>query len=111
MNGTQHAALVPKRYSKLLDRLQSFDPQLLVGPVPQVVFDQVKRLSPGGYMDHLDRDELLVVTFADPIKAYLLSEVANCYWIRDASTPFDRWLDAAIAKENHAAEPAQSSNT
>ena len=106
MNGTQHAALVPKCYSTLLERLQSYDPQLILGPVPQIVFDLAKTQIGGGYLDHLDRDDLVMVTFTDPIKAYLLSEVATCYWNRDAApTPFDRWLDAAIAKE---APPAES---
>jgi hypothetical protein len=109
MNGnpsiTHHAALIPKRYSKLLDRLQSFDPQLFVGPVPQNVYEQVKHVDEG-FIINLGRDELLMVTFTDPIKAYLLSEVASCYWAREqARTPFDRWLDEAIAKENKPAEP------
>lgn len=109
MNGTQHAALVPKRYSTLLERLQSYDRQLLVGPVPQIVFDQLKHA--GSFMNELDRDELLMVTFTDPIKAYLLSEVAACYWNRDAApTPFDRWLDAAIAKDTKPTPVEPSTN-
>lgn len=109
MNGTQHAALVPKCYSTLLERLQSYDPQLIVSQVPQIVFEQLK--PAGGFLNDLDRDELLMVTFTDPIKAYLLSEVATCYWNRDAApTPFDRWLDASITKEAKPSEPSAPAN-